>query len=58
MRMSRTDLDRCKKCIRSVLLASKGGLPVSLVLREYKNLFEEDIPFTEYKYPSLGKGYF
>ena len=49
-----SDLDRCKKYLRSVLLASKSGIPVKQVSREYSYLYEEDIPFRKLNYPSLG----
>ena len=50
------DLERCKKSLRSVLLAFKDGLPMRLVSKEYSNLFEEDIQFSKFKFQSLGKG--
>ena len=49
------DLERCKKSLRSVLLAFKDGLPMRLVSKEYSNLFEEDIQFSKFKFQSLGK---
>ena len=49
------DLERCKKSLRSVLLAFKDGLPMRQVSREYSNLFEEDIQFSNFKFQSLGK---
>ena len=49
------DLERCKKSLRSVLLAFKDGLPMRQVSREYSNLFEEDIQFSKFKFQSLGK---
>ena len=50
-----SDLDRCKKYLRSVLLASKCGIPVKQVSREYSHLYEEDIPFRKLNFPSLGE---
>ena len=50
-----SDLDRCKKYLRSVLLASKCGIPIKQVSREYSYLYEEDIPFRKLNYPSLGE---
>ena len=50
-----SDLGRCKKYLRSVLLASKCGIPIKQVSREYSYLYEEDIPFRKLNYPSLGK---
>ena len=50
-----SDLDRCKKYLRSVLLASKSGIPIKQVSREYSYLYEEDIPFRKLNFPSLGE---
>ena len=50
------DLERCKKSLRSILLANKGGIPFSLLSEEYYKLFEEDLPFRfrKSKFSSLG----
>jgi len=51
--MSGTDLERCKKNLRSVLLASKGGLNLSKVPEEYRKMFEEEIPFRNFNCQTL-----
>ena len=49
-----TDLERCKKSLRSILLANKCGIPARLLFKEYSNLYEEDIPYKKFNFPSLG----
>ena len=53
--MSGAELERCKKSLRSILLANKGGVPAQKIMKEYSSLYEEDIPYRRFKFPSLGK---
>ena len=47
-------LDRCKKNVRSLLLANKGGIPARQLFKEYQSLYEERIPYQELGFQTLG----
>ena len=47
-------LDRCKKNVRSLLLANKGGIPARQLFKEYQSLYEEKIPYQDLGFPTLG----
>ena len=46
-------LDRTKKCIKAVLLSSKGSTDVYDLKKEYQEQFEEDIPFQKFGFQTL-----
>ena len=48
-------LDRTKKCIKAVLLSSKGSTDVYDLKKEYHDQFEEDIPFQNFGFQTLEK---
>ena len=52
--MSEQLLERCKKSLRSILLANKGGIPGRQVVKEYQSLYEERIPYQALGFPTLG----
>ena len=52
--MANSDLERCKKSLRSMLLASKNGIPARNLFQEYRSLYEEDIPYRRFNFQSLG----
>ena len=53
-KMANADLERCKKALRSILLANKAGIPARQFFKEYSNLYEEDIPYRKFNFPTLG----
>ena len=53
--MGSSELERCKKSLRSILLANKGGVPAQKILKEYYSLYEEEIPYKRFNHPTLGK---
>ena len=46
-------LDRTKKCIRSILLSSKGGTGIHEIEHQYHELFEEGIAYRKFGFQSL-----
>ena len=48
-----SDLDKCKKYLRSILLASKGGVPAGNVFESYKDMVGEGIPYRKFNYQTL-----
>ena len=48
-----SDLDKCKKYLRSILLASKGGVPGAQVVAKYKDIVGESVPYRRFNYNSL-----
>ena len=46
-------LDRTKKCIKAVLLSSKGSTDVYDLKKEYHDQFEEDISFQKFGFQTL-----
>ena len=47
-------LNRCKKSLRSILLANKGGIPARQMSKEYQSLYEERIPYKALGFQTLG----
>ena len=56
--MENKELDRCKKNIRSILLASKGGIQATQLFKEYSSFYEEVIPYRDFNFGTLGNDYF
>ena len=50
-------LERCKKSLRSILLANKGGVPARQIMKEYQSLYEERIPYQALGFSTLGNNY-
>jgi len=48
-----SDLDKCKKYLRSILLASKGGVPGAQVVAKYKDIVGEPVPYRRFNFNSL-----
>lgn len=48
-----SDLDKCKKYLRSILLASKGGVPGAKVVTTYKDIVGETVPYRRFNFNSL-----
>ena len=48
-----SDLEKCKKFLRSILLASKGGVPGAQVVAKYKDIVGESVPYRRFNYNSL-----
>ena len=48
-----SDLDKCKKYLRSILLASKGGVPGAQVVAKYKDIVGESVPYRRFNFNSL-----
>ena len=48
-----SELDKCKKYLRSLLLASKGGVPASKLYDDYKKMVGDTIPWRKFNYQSL-----
>ena len=48
-----SDLDKCKKYLRSILLASKGGVPGAQVVAKYKDIVGESVPYKRFNFSSL-----
>ena len=48
-----SDLDKCKKYLRSILLASKGGVPGAQVVSKYKEMVGETVPYRRFNFTSL-----
>ena len=48
-----SDLEKCKKYLRSILLASKGGVPGAQVVAKYKDIVGETVPYRKFNFASL-----
>jgi len=51
--MASLELDKCKKYLRSILLAFKGGIPACQVSEKYHEMVGDKIPYRQYNYNSL-----
>ena len=47
------DLEKCKKYLRSILLASKGGVPGAQVVARYKDIVGESVPYRKFNFSNL-----
>ena len=50
---SANDLDKCKKCLSSILSSNKGGLPGAMLVSKYKDMFGESVPYRKFNFSSL-----
>ena len=48
-----TDLDRCKKYLRGVLLAHKGGVLRSQIVAKYQEITGESVPYRRFNFNTL-----
>ena len=48
-----SDLERSKKYLRSILLATKGGVPEAQLVKRYREQTGENIPFRRFNCSSL-----
>ena len=48
-----SDLDRCKKYLRGVLLAHKGGVLRSQIVAKYQEITGEVVPYRRFNFNSL-----
>ena len=48
-----SDLDRCKKYLRGVLLAHKGGVPMTKIGAKYQDITGESVPYRRFNFNSL-----
>ena len=48
-----SDLDRCKKYLRGVLLAHKGGVLRSQIVAKYREITGESVPYRRFNFNSL-----
>ena len=48
-----SDLDRCKKYLRGVLLAHKGGVLISQIGAKYRDITGEFVPYRRLNFNSL-----
>ena len=53
MTMTATELEKCKKYLRAILLASKGGVMAHKVYEMYQEQVGTGIPYRQFNYPSL-----
>ena len=51
--MASLELDKCKKYLRSIFLAYKGGIPAEQVFEKYYDMVGDNIPYRQYNYNSL-----
>lgn len=47
------DLEKCKKYLRSILLANKGGVPGAQVMARYKDIVGESVPYRKFNFSNL-----
>ena len=48
-----SDLEKCKKYLRSILLASKGGVPGVQLVSKYRENTGDSIPYRSFGFSSL-----
>ena len=48
-----SDLDRCKKYLRGVLLAHKGGVLRSQIVAKYQEITGESVPYRRFNFNTL-----